>query len=67
MLQGIDRRRARAADNIKTFRRALAPYVEDMQCGRNGYHLWQFRERRNPPVLGMVGFLLQRLRAWGLG
>lgn len=26
------------ADNIKTFRRALAPYVEYMQSGRNGYH-----------------------------
>jgi predicted O-methyltransferase YrrM len=26
------------ADNIKTFRRALAPYVDYMQSGRNGYH-----------------------------
>ena len=25
------------ADNIKTFRRALAPYVEYVQSGRNGY------------------------------
>jgi predicted O-methyltransferase YrrM len=25
------------ADNIKTFRRALAPYVEYVQCGRNGF------------------------------
>jgi predicted O-methyltransferase YrrM len=25
------------ADNIKTFRRALAGYVDYMQCGRNGF------------------------------
>lgn len=25
------------ADNIKTFRRALAPYVEYVQSGRNGF------------------------------
>jgi predicted O-methyltransferase YrrM len=25
------------ADNIKTFRRSLAPYVEYVQCGRNGF------------------------------
>ena len=26
------------ADNIKTFRRSLAPYVDYVQCGRNGFH-----------------------------
>lgn len=25
------------ADNIKTFRRSLAPYVDYVQCGRNGF------------------------------
>ena len=25
------------ADNIRTFRRALAPYVQYMQSGRNGF------------------------------